>query len=400
MSWISRSLVLGMVVMFGHAVPAQSPAYPAAADEALAQGVLALRNNDPAHAVTAFTTVTHLRPQFAEGHLNLGLALEQNGAYSEAAVELNKAISLKPGMRGANLFLGIAEYQMNDYPKAEQALLRETHLSPKDPKALMWCGITQLAQGHDEAAAASLDAAAALSPKDPDILYHRGRAHLLVSKASYAQMFAIEPDSYRVHEVLGQADAEADRTSDAIGEYKLAVERAPGKQGLHEELADLYWVSGKMDEADATYVQELAIDPHSMTTLYKLGSLRVIVGHPQQAVSLLEQAMQLEPGFESIYYYLGRAQVDLGQDAAGIANLQRASMAKGDTTLNTLAFYQLARVYRRLHRTDEANAALAQFRTLRDAAEKIQADKRASKIDKHRQLPREEQIPTDAGGGN
>ncbi len=48
----------------------------------------------------------------------------------------------------------------------------------------------------------------------------------------------------------------------------------------------------------------------------------------------------------------------------------------------------------------EANAALAQFRMLRDAAEKMQADKRASKIDNHRQLPREEQIPTDADGGN
>jgi tetratricopeptide (TPR) repeat protein len=399
MSWISRYFVLATVVLFGRAVTAQGTAHPVAADEALAQGVQAMRNNDAERAATAFTKVTLLRPQFAEGYLNLGLALAQKGAYSDAAVALNKAISLKPAMHGANLFLGIAEYQMNDFAKAEQALLRETLLSPKDPKALMWSGITQLAQGHDEAAAASLDAAAALAPKDPDILYHRGRAHLLVSKESYAQMFALEPDSYRVHEVLGQADAEADRTSDAIGEYKLAVERATGKQGLHEELADLYWVSGKMELADANYAQELAIDPHSMTTLYKLGSLRVIVGQPQQALPLLEQTIQMEPTFESAYYYLGRAQVDLGQDAAGIANLQRASMAKGDLTLNTLAFYQLARVYRRMHRTDEASAALARFRTLRDEAAKLEADKRTSKIDKHRQLPREEQIPTDTETG-
>ena len=92
--------------------------------------------------------------------------------------------------------------------------------------------------------------------------------------------------------------------------------------------------------------------------------------------------MQLKLGFESTYYYLGRAQVDPAQDAAGIANLQSPSIARGDTTLNTLLFYQLARVYRRMHRMDEANAVLAQFRTLRDAAEKMQADKRASKQDR------------------
>ncbi len=32
-----------------------------------------------------------------------------------------------------------------------------------------------------------------------DILYHRGRARLLVSKDSYAEMFKVDPQSWRVH---------------------------------------------------------------------------------------------------------------------------------------------------------------------------------------------------------
>jgi tetratricopeptide (TPR) repeat protein len=367
----------------------------AAGDQALAQGVEALQHNDAASAVVAFRTVTKLRPQFAEGFLNLGLALEQEKTYPEAASALEKAQSLKPTLRGANLFLGIADYQLSRFDQAVVALKREIRLSPKDPKAWMWLGLSQVAAGHVEDGAASLDAAYAITPKDPDVLYHRGYAHLLVSKSSYQEMFAVDPDSYRVHEVLGQADAEADRTSDAIGEYKLAIERASRTLGLHEELGDLYWVSGSMDLADEAYEQELALDPYSFTSYYKLGSLRVIVGKAQAALAPLERAVALEPRFESVYYYLGRAQVELGQDAAGMANLKRASAAPNDTTLNTLAFYQLARAYRRQHRIEEADAALAQFRTLRDAAEKAQADRRAAKIDKHRELPREEQIPTE-----
>ena len=378
----------------GRSSPA-SRSYPAAADEALAAGVTALRGNDPPAAAAAFSTLTSLRPQFAEGFLNLGLALEQEKKYPDAIRTLERARTLKPSLRGTNLFLGIAEYQSGALPRAETDLLQEIKLNPKDASAHMWLGITEEALGKIAEAASALDAASALAPKDPDILFHRGRAHLLLSKSSYEQMFALEPDSYRVHEVLAQADAEADRTADAIAEYKLAAERAPDHQGIHEELGDLYWTSGSMDAADEAYTRELAIDPYSFTSNYKLGSLRVIVGKPRDATALLENAIKLEPTFESSYYYLGRAQVDLGENEAGFANLKRASLAVGDTTLNTLAFYQLSRLYRRLHRTEEANAALSQFRTLRDAADKRQADKRALAIDKHRQLPRPETIPTE-----
>ncbi len=389
-----RLLAVAALIGFCFCCVAQTGSHPAAADVALSEGVQALRNNDPVAAVAAFETLTRLRPQFAEGYLNLGLALEQVQDYRRAVAALSKAVSLKPTVHGGNLFLGIAQYQLNDYAKAEKALRLAVKQAPKDPKTLMWLGIDQIALDQNDAAAATLDAAAALAPNDIDILYHRGRAHLLVSKASYAAMFALAPESYRVHEVLGQADAEADRTSDAIGEYKLAIERAPRQTGLHEELGDLYWVDGKMDLADAAYLQELAVDKNSITTLYKLGSLRVIVGKPQDAIPYLKQTIAQDPSFENAYYYLGRAQADTGQYDQGIANLQHATVAPNDDTLNSLAYYQLSRVYRRLRRTDEANIALAEFRRLRDAKDRQQQEKRNEKINRRSQLPKEEQVPS------
>jgi tetratricopeptide (TPR) repeat protein len=189
---------------------------------------------------------------------------------------------------------------------------------------------------------------------------------------------------------------EADRNAEAIAEYKLAIERAPRQSGLHEALADLYWTTGKLDEADAAYQQELAIDPYSATSNYKLGSLRVIVGKPAEGIAYLKQAVKLDPDFGSAFYYLGRAQVDSGDDAEGLANLQRASTMPGDATVNTLAFYQMSRAYRRLHRMDEANAALARFRELRDAAAQKETDKETRRVEQHRSLPQAEPLPTDA----
>lgn len=380
--------------------PIGAPVQQTAADTAMQAGADALRQGDLQQAVASFKTVTVKRPEFAEGYFDLGLALEQQLDYPAAVDALEKARRLKPNLRGANLFLGIAEYQLGALDKAVLALQREVKLNPQDAKARMWLGICLVDSKHYAEGATELDAAAAIAPKDTDILYHRGRAHMLVSKESYEQMFALDPDSFRVHEVLGQADAEAGRTSDAIDQYKLAIQSSPRHAGLHEELGDLYWTAGQTDAADASYREELTIDPYSVTTYYKLGSLQEILGRPQVAQPLLEKAVGLDPSFENAYYYLGRAQIEAGQDAAGIANLQRVSVSKADPTLKTLAFYQLARAYRRLHRTDEADAALAQFRALRAQIQSGEAGRLANRVERHDQLPQQEQIPADPGGAS
>src|SRR5207302_1859760 len=96
-----------------------------------------------------------------------------------------------------------------------------------------WFGKSREEMKKQWEAAAALDKAARLAPDNVDILYHRGRAHLLVSKNSYEKMFQVDPHSWRVHQVLAQADAEADRHEDAIAEYHAAIQIAPKQPGLH-----------------------------------------------------------------------------------------------------------------------------------------------------------------------
>src|SRR6266581_4339835 len=136
----------------------------------------------------------------------------------------------------------------------------------------MKIGVVELAREHAEEAAEALDKAAKLAPDNVDILYHRGRAHLLVSKESYARMFKAAPDSWRVHHVLAQADAESDRHDEAIAEYLAAIALAPNQPGLHEGLGTEYRMLGKMDEAAAALEREIDIAPHNPLALYKLGT--------------------------------------------------------------------------------------------------------------------------------
>jgi tetratricopeptide (TPR) repeat protein len=305
---------LSFAVLVGLGVSAQALAPSAAVQVAMQQGAEAMTAGNFSAAVTAYTAVTKEMPSFAEGYFNLGLALQQAGQLDDAQSALKKALRLKPDLRGGNLFLGIIAYRQNRYKEAEDDLQRETHVDPRDAKAFMWLGVCHLAQDDPQGAIASLDKAYVLDPSDADILYHRGRAYFLVANASYAAMFKLNYDSVRVHQVLAESYAQAYRNQEAILEFELAVKMAPNLPGLHEELADQYWVMGQADKAGDNYREELRIDPYADTSMYKLGSLLVMHQNPTEGVKLLREALRADPSLSDAHYYLADGLTGLGQD--------------------------------------------------------------------------------------
>jgi tetratricopeptide (TPR) repeat protein len=321
-----------------------------------------------------FAAATKAAPAFAEAHFNLGLVREEQGRFDEAIASFQKALALKPRLHGANLFLGIAYFRLNQLDKACTAIQKESSSYPKDAPAWMWLGVVRLAQDKPEEAAEALDKAATLAPDDMDILYHRGRAHLLVSKNSYARMFKIGPKSWRVHQVLAQANAEADRHTDAVAEYQAAIKLAPTQPGLHEELGSEYRKLGKVQEAEESLHRELEISPHSVFAKYELGVLAVEQSDGAKGKELIEAALKEEPDLLHSDYNLGRAEMLLGNDAAAAEHLERATAVPGsDPEVVEQAWYQLGVVYRHLHRMQDAQQAMATFQKLKDTeAENLQ----------------------------
>src|SRR5260370_734096 len=129
-----------------------------------------------------------------------GWAGKKGGWLDDGFASLKKALALTPGFGEKILFLGIAHSRQNKYVPAIAALRIEIKLTPADPKAWMWLGVTELAAERPEEAAVALDKAAKLAPNDVDILYHRGHAHLLVSKLSYEPILPPNPDPCRVRQ--------------------------------------------------------------------------------------------------------------------------------------------------------------------------------------------------------
>lgn len=295
-----------------------------------------------------------------------GLVREQKGQYDQALASFQKALSLKPHLQGANLFLGIAEFRLNRLDDALTAIKKETTLYPKDANAWMWLGVVHLAQDHPEDAVEALDKANRLKPKDPDILYQRGQAHSQLSKKSYAKMFDADPQSWRVHHVLAQANDAADRHVDAINEYEAAINLAPTQPGLHEELGSEYLQANKISEAESAFRQELEINPHNVLATYKLGVVGVHQGDGLKAKEFIEAAQRVKPSLVHLDYNLGRAESLLGNDLAAIGHFERAVKTDPDPEVVEQAWYQLGSGYRRLKRMDDARNAMTTYQRLKD----------------------------------
>jgi len=335
--------------------------------ERFQQAAEAMRAGNLDQAGEGFASIVKDAPRFAEAYLNLGLVREEQGRHGDAITSFQKALELKPRLRGANLFLGVAEFRSNRPDDAIVALRKETAAYPKDANAWMWLGVVELERGRGEDAAEALDKAAKLSPENVDILYHRGRAHLFVSNDSYARMFKADPKSWRVRELLAEANASAERHMDAIAEYEAAIKLAPNEPRLHEALGTEYRLAGKMEEAEQAYLKELGIDPENISAQYKLGVIAIERGDPARGKSLIEGALRVKPDLQHSDYNLGRAEMLLGNDAAAARHLERATTAAGsDHEVIEQSWYQLGIIYRRLHRMEDAQKAMATFQKLKD----------------------------------
>jgi tetratricopeptide (TPR) repeat protein len=335
------------------------------------KGTDALRSGQLEEAAGAFLRCTALEPAFAEAWLNLGLARFQQNRIDEAIPPLEKSVQLKPKIRGANLFLGIARYRQDDFAAARAALERELRFDSSNADALMWLGVAELAAGLTSDATDNLEKAAQQRPKDIDILYHLGRAHMLQSKEIYERMYQVDRNSWRVHQVLAQSFAEADRLDDAVNEALRAINLKPNEPGLHEQLAEIYEKQNNMEAAEAEFKKVLSVDPQNTSAMYSLAAVSIDRSQPAVAVELLTDVLKRAPQSIEAQYQLARAQAQLGKNEEAVRGfaMVAANPKRVDGETLRQSYYQLAQLYRRLHRPEESRAALDSFARLKQEAD-------------------------------
>jgi tetratricopeptide (TPR) repeat protein len=365
----TAGLLLAATLIAANSSSAQSPEV----QSAFQHGATALHEGRMADAEREFRNAIRIDPKLPEAYLDLGLVLGREGKLTEAIDAIQTALRLNPGLDSANMFMGIFQYQTGQIDAAIKALNQELAHNGKNEEALSWLGIVELAAGRPEKAVVALDAAAELAPNDLNLLEYRGRAHSLVAQASYARMAKLDPDAWQVHKVRAELYSSDNKDREAINEYEAALTRESRNPDLYEGMGDAHRRLNELEEAKKAYSRELELTPSNPIAMYNLGSTEIDLGDYAAGIPLLKSMLTIYRSSPNAEYYLGRGLAESGQDAEAAGMLEKSAHEDANGEVGKRSYYELARIYRKLHKTEDAQRALAAYNQMREHDEKEKA---------------------------
>jgi len=201
----------------------------------------------------------------------------------------------------------------------------------------------------------------ALHPGDLAARYELVVMRRQVAMAQIAHLLAVAPDSYHVHQLLGQLYVDREEDEKALAEYLAVAAARPNLPDVHFWLGHLYWKHGDADHAFAELTRQLEIDPGHPEANGELGAVLVAKDRTAEAIPHLELAIRSKPDLWPAYQQLGQAYATQKDYARAEEILKRDLAHDHDGG----AHYQLALVMRAEGKTAEATKLFAQVRAIK-----------------------------------
>ena len=258
-------------------------------------------------------------------------ALYAQAGKQEAAMRAYRSLGpIKPVLARPTSPLARAKMYLHEhhYPQAEDALLQWVEAHPQDRAAQY------------------------------DLILVRHH----IAMAEILRLIEIAPDSYHVHQLLGELYVDRDEDSKALTEFLAVAAARPDLPGIHLQLGHLYWKHGDLDQAFAQLTRELQLDPDNPEANGELGAVLVTEGHAAEAIPHLELAIHSKQDLWPAYVQLGQAYAAEKNYSSAEAAMRQALAHDSDGS----AHYQLGRVLRAEGKIAQANQMFAQVRAIQN----------------------------------
>ena len=286
-------------------------------------------------------------------HLALAFLAEQNGNLSQAAAEsrLVQAAIAKghdAGMtctaEAVNLALQRREY--SKIPPCVGKIL--TQRSSAELRIRVAAAL--LEAGQSGRALQTLEGLPAAENSSEEAAYWRARCYEKLATAAYLQLYQVDSNSHRMHQLMGDLEAAKGNDGKAIEEYRAAIALKPSMPNLHYSLGHLLWKDLKVPEARVELEAELALNPRHAGALNDLGDTYLLEHQPNKALPYLERALAADSANSDIHRDLGTAYSELGDYRKAEEHFKIAVPSDHDGSVH----YKLARVYQTLGEKEKA----------------------------------------------
>ncbi len=361
---------------------AQGDEGDARVQELYSQAKAAQSRGDIAGAIAKYEEILRIAPRLGPAYNNLGALYFRQRDYQKAVPVLEQGLKINPAMPSASALLGISLFEMGEYAKARPRLEAALRANAGDANAQMFLVQDLTKLGDYEAAAVHLRQLAGTQPKNQEVWYLLAKVHMKLSEQSLAKMNSIDPNSVLAHELSAEMMEAMNNYDGAVAELKKAVEMAPERPGTHYKLGDAYMALSQLDSASEQFHAELAVDPANCMARWRIGSVALLKnGNPEEALANMNQALSRCPSLTDARVDRARALIKLDRNAEAVKDLEAA--VKADPTEASTHFL-LAKTYRTLGRTEEAQAEMQAFTKLEESARAATAE-RAREVIKNKE---------------
>ena len=294
------------------------PAVPLSAYGALGLARVALVQGDAARAAGLLEDVTATAPGFGPAFRLLGDAYATLNRAEDSARAVRTAARLpryapypdplseilERESRSTTFLLqqAAAADLTTDAPRRERLIRRALEVDPDHAVALAELATQfRVLRRYDEALEL-LERRRRRRPDDFGVLADMGRCLSGLRRYDEAEQMlrrALEgldnaPTRYELGRVLDRAG----RLSEAVAEYRLALDRNPNHVGALNNLGAALAGQGRTDEAIRSFERLIAVDPENADARANLGLAFAAAGAPTRAAASFREALQLDPDHE------------------------------------------------------------------------------------------------------
>jgi tetratricopeptide (TPR) repeat protein len=223
------------------------------------------------NSLTLFEHALAVTPNNYVAHVNVGMALAEQGKDDQAFEQLSEAVRVKPSYPVAQYALGLILDKRGDRNAAKEHFLTTLSLDPSYSQAHNRVGMILAAAGDLDGAVAQYRAALQLTPDLPDAHDNLGAAL----------------------DALGQRDA-------ALAEYAEGVRLAPQRAEAQCTLAEALGRAGRFQEAATHFRLAVPMDPHSLRARYGLALAQAKAGQVREAVAEFDALLREQPNWPAV----------------------------------------------------------------------------------------------------
>jgi tetratricopeptide (TPR) repeat protein len=301
-------------------------------------------------------------------NFSMGMAFATCKQYGPAENSFSEALKSDPTNFDILYNLALAARHNGDLPRAQQAFVAALGIKPDDPDALSAYGRLLMEEKDFMGAAAMLNHAANVAPERSDVLLllaHATEELEFFGEAAdvYQRYLKLHPDDDVAHREHGFDLVRAVRTNEGLPELQQYLSKHPENiQGLYE-LA-IGEITGEPEKALLLLDKILLLHPEFGQARYTRAALNFQADKLSESLDDLQQFLKQDPKNPNALDLMGQIYLkqDRAQDAGQVLK-EAADLAPHNRTI----LWHYSEVLRKLRRTDELNAVMAELRRVSES---------------------------------